>query len=165
MLLDCAQLRSAADAYEVSHVHGLDASPALLAVMPGCIALLYAYELAEPEDAAGFATARPRREAARGRGGGESASGIASAGAPSERYRRISNAEVAEVVRRRYQLQPWALQLLLHDGETILLYVPAGEAARDRLCHRLAAHPIRVRSSGGASPAFRSRATASLPPR
>ena len=130
VLLDCAQLRSAADAYAVAHVHGLDAAPALLAVMPGCIALLYGYELGD-NDTGGFATARPRAKLA--------ASLSVPRSPQSERYRRISNAEIAEVARRRYQLQPWALQLLLHDGETILLAVSAGEAARDKLCARLAA--------------------------
>ena len=48
------------------------------------------------------------------------------------------NGEIAEITRRRYLLQPWALQLVLHDGETILLAVDGGVSARDRLYTRLA---------------------------
>ena len=153
VLYDCAQLRSSNDVFAVSHVHGLDAAPGLLALMPGCVALLYGYELAE-EDSSGFATAKLLKS---GSGGGSSsglfsppppalvptataagATGVGIDQAQRERYRRISNAEIAEVVKRRYQLQPWALQLLLRDGETILLSVSAGETVRDKLVSRLA---------------------------
>ena len=72
----------------------------------------------------------------------------------SHGYRRISNGEIAEVARRHYQLQPWAIQLLLHDGETILLAVGGGQVSRDELCERLRAiiprlPPGHDSSSGG----------------
>ena len=58
VLLDCPQLRRSSDAIAVSHVRGLDAAHALLCLMPGCVALLYGYELAA-EDDDGYVTARP----------------------------------------------------------------------------------------------------------
>ena len=73
----------------------------------------------------------------------------------SHGYRRISNGEIAEVARRHYQLQPWAIQLLLHDGETILLAVGGGQVSRDELCERLRAIIPRLpghdSSSGGSA--------------
>ena len=40
-------------------------------------------------------------------------------------YRRIPYGEIAEVARRRYQLQPWAIQVVLHDGETVRAALPS----------------------------------------
>ena len=153
VLLDCPQLRRASDAVAVSHVFGLDAAPALLALMPGCVALLYGYELAG-EDEGGYVTARLRADASSlqlgflpstpptaDSYGTVAMPGLALPGLSSrtERYRRISNGEIAEIAKRRHQLQPWALQLLLHDGETILLSVAGGEGPRDKLCDRVKA--------------------------
>ena len=74
------QLRRASDVIAVSHVRGLDAAPALLALMPGCIALLYGYVL-DSDDSDGYATARRQMGGGAGGGGGGGSGG--SGGGPS----------------------------------------------------------------------------------
>ena len=148
-LLDCPSLKGSSDIFSVAHVCGLDAEHGLLALMPGCIALLYGYELAA-EDEGGFvralpiATAKGQPSEQRARDGssalqidGGNAAGRLPTTSRRPPYRRIPNSHVTEVARRRYQLQPWALQLLLSNGETVLLSLAQGEASRDALYSRL----------------------------
>jgi hypothetical protein len=144
-------------------VHGLEPVRALLAFMPGCVGLLYEYAL-DPQPShtvmksgvavpGGHATAHPiastrflSRSGGAGGGGGAAGSGLALVdhrrGASA--YRRISLLEIREVAKRRYQLQPWAVQLLLGSGEAVLLSVEGGEPARDELYARIVARVPRA---------------------
>ena len=104
VLLDCPQLRSSSETVAVSQIYGLDAAPALLALMPGCIALLFDYQLG-PTDEAGYATAfrRDGKQPAAPFVLGADAYVAFDPYAPADRlaitdrYRRISNGEIAEV--------------------------------------------------------------------
>ena len=151
VLLDCPQLRRSADVIRVAHVRGLDAAQAVLALMSGCIALLYEYELGPEVGEGGYVTARPCSPSGRDIPAVDRLEDVVvvrhDLARPGPRCRRISNAEVVEVVRRRYQLQPCALQLFLRDGETVLLSITEGEAARDALHARLSAFLPRTGSA------------------
>ena len=143
-LLDCAYELRPEDVYAVTHVWGVEATPALLIVATDTLYLLPRHT-AGPPTPSGLATAVADADAPARAPAADAAADFAFATAggcaltPAEgaAFSWWAASEVREAVKRRWRLQPWAVQLLFVDGASLFVEVPAGEGARNGLHARL----------------------------
>ncbi|KAL1521400.1 hypothetical protein AB1Y20_021065 [Prymnesium parvum] len=141
---------AAGEVYDVWRVVGLDAVPAVLALTTTHLYLALNCRVAAADADGAPLCARVAAEAAAaaaaGRGGGALASGAAHEVDAAHAWAYVHSeseyaawplAELCEPIRRRYQLQPSAVQLPLRGGGALFLALARGEAARDALYARL----------------------------
>ena len=143
------------DLFDTVQLSGIDAAPGVLILAPDRFFLLQGYRCAgRISDAEASVERRPATSSFKGAG----ATVVKSAEQPPCAYEVYGYADLLGLVRRRAQLQPCALQLLMRDGTSVLLRLEGGEPARNALHSRLAPllprteHPperIRAISGGG----------------
>ena len=144
------------DLFDAVHLSGIDSAPGVLILAPDRFFLLEGYRRAgRAGDAEASVERRPPVVSPR-KPAGDAAT------KPAEEllctYEVYGYADLLGLVRRRAQLQPCALQLLMRDGTSVFLRLEGGEPARNALHARLTPllprneHPterIRAVSGGG----------------
>ena len=124
------------DLFDAVHLSGIDAAPGVLILAPDRCFLLQGHRRAgRASDAEASVERRPAAVSPQKHAGDAAAK---RAEQPPCTYEVYGYADLLGLVRRRAQLQPCALQLLMRDGTSVFLRLEGGEPARNALHSRLA---------------------------